>query len=77
MSKFYRVNFKHILLTILLVFAMVLSYLAGTISVEARFAQDGTRVVTTNQKAAVSAAVSLLLLGNGQSETLFLPLIVR
>ena len=76
MSKSSQINFKHILLTILLVFVMVLSYLAGTVSVEARFTQDGTRA-TTNQIAAVSAAVSLLLLGNGQGETLYLPLIVK
>lgn len=76
MNKFYRVNFKHILLTLLLVFALVLSYLAGTISVEAKFSLGETQA-TTNQISAVSAAVSLLLLGSGQGETLYLPLIVK
>ena len=77
MGRLRQVNFKHVFLIILLAIGLILSYLAGTISVEARFMNDGTRIVTINQKAAVSAAVSLLLLGNGQSETLYLPLIVR
>ena len=77
MSKISQFNLRHNLLSILLVFAMVLSYLAGTVSVEARFMQDGTRYVTINQESAVSAAVSLLLLGNGQNETFFLPLIMK
>jgi len=52
---------RYLFLTILLAFAMVLSYLAGTVSVEARWlAQDEDRA-TTGQIAAVSAAVSLLL----------------
>ena len=77
MRKVSQFNFKHILLSILLVFAMVLSYLAGTVSVEAGFMQDGTRFVTINQESAVSAAVSLLLVGNGCDETFFLPIIMK
>lgn len=76
MSKLSQITCRHVILTLLLAFAMVLSYLAGTISVEARwFAQDETRA-TTNQIAAVSAAVSLLLMEE-EVENIYLPLIVR
>jgi hypothetical protein len=77
MRKSSRINFKHVLLLMLLAFALILSYLAGTISVEAGwFRQDENRA-TTNQIAAVSAVVSLLLTGNGQEDILFLPVIIR
>jgi hypothetical protein len=67
---------RYLFLTILLAVAMIVSYLAGTVSVEARwFAQDEDRA-TTSQIAAVSAAVSLLLLDEEDS-MIFLPLVVR
>jgi len=51
---------RQVFFTLLLVCAMVISYLAGTFSVEARwFGKEETRA-TTNQIAAVSSAVSLL-----------------
>lgn len=76
MSKPSRIARWQVILTLLLASAMVVSYLAGTISVEARwFEQDETRA-TTDQIAAVSAAVSLLLLEE-EGEYIFLPLIVR
>jgi hypothetical protein len=65
------------LLILLLVFAMVLSYLAGTISVEARWFEQNETRAATDQIAAVSAAVSLLLLGKSQGENIFLPLIMK
>jgi len=76
MNKLRQSKLKHVFLAILLAFAMVVSYFAGTISVEARFVLDEI-LATTNQTAAVYSAVSLLLLGNAQGETLFLPLMVR
>ena len=77
MSKLSQITRKHVFITVLLAIALVFSYLAGTISVDARwFEQYGTRA-TTNQIAAVSSAVSLLLLGEEDEVTVFLPLIVR
>lgn len=75
MRKTKQIIFKQVFLTLLLAFAMILSYLAGTISVEAQISQSATRA-TTNQIAAVSAAVTLLLSGTGQTETIYLPLIM-
>ena len=77
MKKLSQITRRHVFITVLLAIAMVFSYLAGTISVEARlFMQDETRA-TNSQIAAVSAAVSLLLLGDEDGVTVFLPLIVR
>jgi hypothetical protein len=76
MIKTNRIRRNHIIMTLLLVFAMFLSYLAGTIFVEAKSEQSETRA-TTEQIAAVSAAVSLLLLGDRKGESLFLPIIMR
>jgi len=68
---------RQVFFTLLLVCAMVISYLAGTFSVEARwFGQEETRA-TTNQIAAVSSAVSLLLMGDEDENSIFLPIIIR
>jgi hypothetical protein len=77
MNKINWINSRQVLLIILLVFALALSYLAGAISVEARWFEQNETRATTDQIAAISAAVSLLLLGNGQGESLFLPLILK
>jgi hypothetical protein len=76
MSKINKINSKHVFLILLLAFALLLSYLAGTISVEAQIALNETRM-NSNQIAAVSSAISLLLLGNDHGETLFFPLIMK
>lgn len=77
MNKSSRITFRRVLLLLLLALAMILSYLAGSISVEAGWFEQIENRATTNQIAAVSAAVSLLLMGNGQEEILFLPMIMR
>jgi hypothetical protein len=77
MNKANQINFRHVLLTLVLVFVMALSFLAGTISVDAGwFKQDENRA-TTNQISAVSANLSLLLLSEEKSEIIFLPLIMK
>lgn len=77
MSKLSRSTRWQVAIIILLALAMAVSYLAGTISVEARwFSQDNERA-TTNQIAAVSAIVSLLLLGEEEGGIIYLPIIVR
>lgn len=82
MNKLNHFTRRKVFITLLLTIVMVLAYLAGTISVEAGwFTQEETRA-TTNQKAAVSAVISLLLL-NGEVDQesvplhIYLPLIVR
>ena len=77
MNPSSQISYKHVILVILLSFAMLGAYFAGTISVEAKWLEPAETRATTNQKAAVSAAVSLLLLGGQQDETIFLPLIVK
>lgn len=67
---------RYLFLAVLLAIAMVFSYLAGTISVEARWFEQIEDRATTSQIAAVSAAVSLLLLDEDDG-IIFLPLIVR
>lgn len=77
MSKQTHITRRHVFFILMLACAMLVSYLAGTISVEARwFEQEETRA-TTNQIAAVSSAVSLLLLGDEEENSIFLPLIIR
>lgn len=77
MNKPGQISYRHVIIAILLAVAMLAAYFAGTISVEARWLTPGETRATTNQKAAVSAAVSLLLLGSQQAENTFLPLIVK
>jgi len=77
MNTSRQVTYKHVILVILLSFVMLAAYFAGTISVEAQWLEPAETRATTNQKAAVSAAVALLLLGGKQEETIFLPLIVK
>lgn len=77
MRKPEQLSRRHIFLTILLALTMIVSYLAGTISVEAGwFMQEESRA-TTAQIAAVSSAVSLLLLGEDDDGIIFLPLFMR
>jgi len=76
MKKPIHISYRHIFTVVILTAAMLVAYFAGTVSVEASwFTQTGTRA-TANQKAAVSAAVSLLL-GEKNTETIFLPLVVK
>lgn len=77
MNKPGQISYRHVIIAILLAVAMLAAYFAGTISVEARWLTPSETRATTNQKAAVSAAVSLLLLGSQQAENTFLPLIVK
>ena len=77
MNKSSQINFRRVLLSLMLIFAMALAYLAGTISVEAKwFQQDGDRA-NTNQISAISAAITLLLLDDESPDIIFLPLIMR
>lgn len=77
MKKPSQITRRQVLITLLLAIAMVFSYLAGTISVEARLILQDETQATTKQIAAVSAAVSLLLMGDEDEVNLFLPLIMR
>ena len=77
MSHSRQITPKHILIAVLLAAAMLVAYFAGTISVEAKWLAPAETRATTNQIAAVSAAVSLLFTSGQPAENIFLPLITK
>ena len=68
---------KLILIVLLVAAVMQVAYFAGTLFMKAKWFTPAETQATTNQKAAVSAAKSLLFTSDKPAETIFLPLITK